>query len=109
MSDSPQKLEIIFEERKDKPTIAVTGAFGGPSPDMSNIMVHLYVEGHSLPNIIRYDMDEHGAVDMSEVGDRISRGHITREVQATLVLAPEIALKIGLWLQKHANAMLNPE
>ena len=38
-----------------------------------------------------------------ETSQQVSRGELTREVQASLVLTPEHALQLGQWLQENAR------
>lgn len=106
MSDHPEKFEIVYEKGQGKPTFAVTGAIGGPTPGGTTIVAHLYVDSPSVPNIQILDVDEDGGVDLSSKGNAITRGHLTREIQASIVLSPAAALSLGQWLTRHANNLL---
>ncbi len=104
MSQNKKQFTIGFEALKDKPTYAVNGAWGGTTPDGSNIVAHVFVERYSLPNYLTYDSEadaESVRVDR-ESEQRISRADITREVQASLVMTPESALRFAGWLREKA-------
>lgn len=97
-----EKLDIVYETGQSRGTLPVMGAFGGPAPDQSAIVAHIYTESPSVPSLTRHDIGEGGAVDMSH-GEPISRGHITRTILATLVLTPQAAKRLGAWLLAHGN------
>jgi hypothetical protein len=102
----PRRLAVVYEKVPNKPTVTATGAFGGPSPDQHNIIAQLYVEHGTVPSTISHAIREDGSVDLQH-GDPISRGDITREIQATLVLSPEAAVLIGNWLVTKGIAAIN--
>ena len=95
----PKKVSIVYEKVPNKPTITATGAIGGPSPDRQSIVAQLYVEHGSVPSVVSHEVREDGSFDLQH-GDAISRGDVTREIQATLVLSPEAAVLLGNWLLK---------
>ena len=102
----PKQISIVYEKVSGKPTVTATGAFGGPSPDRQSIVAQLYVEHGSVPSVVSHSIREDMSVDLQH-GDAISRGDITREIQATLVLSPEAAVVIGNWLVRHGIAAIN--
>jgi len=108
MSDPKREVTVNFE-CPSTPTYAVGGAWGGPSPDGSTIVAHLYVEHATLPNYLKYsaeDMPDGGSrVDLSSE-ERVSRGDLTREVQASIVLTPEVAISLAQWLVDKAQIAL---
>ena len=106
MEENRQELSMIIEKSKNAQTMAVTGAWGGPSPDGSNIIAHFYVESHALPNVINIKPNELGAFDPNE-GEQIMRGDITREIQAAMVMTPEVAISIGRWLMESGQRLLD--
>ena len=100
----PKQISIVYEKVSlGKPTVAATGAFGGPSPDHHSVVAHLFVEHPSIPSIISHRVRDDNTIDF-EHGDSVSRGDVTREIQTTLVLSPEAAILIGNWLVKHGVA-----
>ena len=99
MDDQQQKTaHVYYDDRPGKPTLAVTGAFGGPSPDGHNVIAHLYVEHAMVPSIAELELNEDGGARLIR---EIKRGEARREIQATLVLAPKAAISIGEWLRNH--------
>ena len=101
----PKKISIVYEKVPGKPTITATGAIGGPSPDRQSIVAQLYVEHGSVPSVVSHEVQEDGSFDLQH-GDAISRGDVTREIQATLVLSPEAAILLGDWLMKKGIAAI---
>ncbi|OGT95825.1 MAG: hypothetical protein A3I79_08405 [Gemmatimonadetes bacterium RIFCSPLOWO2_02_FULL_71_11] len=113
MADKKGTVSIVYEESEDRPSIPVGGAYGGPSPDGTLVVAHLYTEFGTIPAMEEHDQEEDGKVDLSK-GHQIKRGDVTRKVLATLVLSPEVAERVGKWLvQKSKMAMdrrkANPE
>jgi hypothetical protein len=92
-----ESLTIHYEEADGKRAAPVSGAYGGPSADGANVIVHVYSEWSMVPSIQQLPIDEKGVVHVSE-GQTIKRGDLQREVQATLVMTPEVAVRIGEWL-----------
>lgn len=104
-----QSVSIVYEDSSNKQTIAVNGAFGGPTPDSFNVVAHLYVEHRTVPHSISHPVDEKGNVDFSnDKSSTVSRGDVRREVQATLLLSPENSIRLGQFLlDKGAIALQN--
>ena len=102
--DTRDVATIHYEERPGKPTLAATGAFGGPTPDHLNVVAHLYVEHSMIPSISEVIVNEDGrGVNQ---GRNITRGEVRREIQAALVLTPQAAVGLGQWLIQHGNQCL---
>jgi hypothetical protein len=107
MSDeSPNEITFVYEDADEVRTIAATGAHGGPTPDGASVVANLYVERASIPHHVSHQIDERGEVDLSETSNQVSRGEVTREVQASLVMTPEHALQLAQWLQENAEQAL---
>lgn len=90
-------ISIVYEEPEDRPTIPVSGAFGGIALDSSLVFAHLYAEFGTLPAMHELEADEEGRVDTTK-GNLIRRGDLTRKVLATLVLTPTASVALGQWL-----------
>ena len=105
MSSEEKTVSIVFTNRNDRDSIPVTGAFGGPTPDGLAIVAHLYIEHGTVPSMVTHPIEDDGTVDFKTIHP-VTRGDVTREVQATIVLAPEHARSLGVWLAGHANAAL---
>ena len=92
----------------NKPTYAVGGAFGGPTPDGSAVVAHLYVEYGALPSYMTYEKietEEGERIDLSSE-QRVTRHDRIREVQATIHLTPEVAIALAQWLVQNAQIAL---
>lgn len=90
-------VTVHFEDHPDRPTLAVSGAWGGSSPDGAQVVAHVYSEWGMLPSILQIPVDDEG---VGHVKDQtaIRRGDVLREIQGTLVMSPEAAINIGQWL-----------
>ena len=103
MADKKGTLSIVFEEREDRPHIPVSGAIGGPGPGGTLVYAHVYTEFATIPAMEDHDVSEHGSVDLSK-GQRIRRGDITRSIEATLIMPPDVAIAVGTWLVTNGKA-----
>ncbi|MFO8098097.1 MAG: hypothetical protein R6T83_00575 [Salinibacter sp.] len=104
MSDpAPNEVTFVYESTGDAPTIAATGAHGGPTPDGASVVANLYVERASIPHHVSHQINEEGQVNLSERSEQVTRGELTRDVQASLVMTPEHAMQLGRWLQRNAK------
>jgi hypothetical protein len=101
--DAQDEITFVYEDADTVPTITATGAHGGPSPDGASVVANLYVERSSIPHHVSHQIDETGQVDLSERSEQVTRGELTREVQASLVMTPEHAMQLGRWLQRNAR------
>ena len=70
--DTRDVATIHYEERPGKPTLAATGAFGGPTPDHLNVVAHLYVEHSMIPSISEVIVDEDGVDVLRRVTNQFS-------------------------------------
>ncbi|PSQ95715.1 MAG: hypothetical protein BRD55_08755 [Bacteroidetes bacterium SW_9_63_38] len=104
--DAPNEITFVYEDADEVRTIAATGAHGGPTPDGASVVANLYVERASIPHHVSHQIDERGEVDLSETSNQVSRGEVTREVQASLVMTPEHAMQLAQWLQENAQQAL---
>ncbi|MEM8487425.1 MAG: hypothetical protein AAF564_17875 [Bacteroidota bacterium] len=101
------KFTFVYDKANNKPTIVATGAIGGPTPNGSMIIAHLFLEYGSVPALATYPIVDSNRLDLSsEEADLVQRGNATRDIQATLALSPQNALVIGEWLIKHAQGIL---
>lgn len=101
-----QSVSIHFEERPDKRTHPVSGAWGGPTPDGATVVAHVYAEWGMVPSIQQLSVDSDGRLVPDE--ERlIKRGDASREIQATLVMTPESAVAFGKWLIERGVAAFN--
>jgi hypothetical protein len=104
MSDNaPDEVTFVYEDTDEVRTLAATGAHGGPTPDGASVVANLYVERASIPHHVSHQIDENGQVNLQEQSGQVTRGELTREVQASLVMTPEHAMQLGQWLQRNAQ------
>jgi len=94
-------ISIVYERNKQAITFATSGAYGGPAPDHSGVVVHFYLEYPTVPHSSNLPLKDK-VVDFGHE-EKISRGDITREIQATTYLSPELAIVIGNWLIKNGE------
>ena len=104
MTGKPGKgsFTIVYEEQEPRPTLPVAGAYGGPNPDGSIVVAHVYTEFATLPALEEHEIQEGGVVDLTK-GHQIKRGDLTRKVLATLVMSPQAAMVFGRWLMDKAQ------
>ena len=105
MAEKDSKLVTFhYDERANKPTLSVSGVYGGPNTDGTSVVAHVFADWGMVPSISQIPVKD-GVPDFA--GEKtIKRGDINREIQATLIMAPEVALSIGGWLIQKAKAAL---
>lgn len=102
-----RKISIVTDKKKDICTLSVNGAWGGVSPNGNgSIIVNLYQDQPTIPTISDVEIDENGVANMSNA-QNITRGDITREVQAIICMSPTDAINIGKWLTQKGEEGLN--
>jgi hypothetical protein len=93
-------FKIRWQQPEDLKHLPVNGAIGGALPDGS-ISVLFYSERPSIPNMTIHPL----------LGDRVDLGkaseekdtHLTRTVQANVLMTPHAARQIGEWLLRKAD------
>lgn len=105
MAAKSTEVSVLYDEPSPRPFIPVGGAIGGHSPDGSSVIAHLYVESATLPARESMERDADGRVEPAKA-TRIVRGDITRSVQATLSLSPEVAVRLGKWFVAQGQAAI---
>lgn len=103
MSDPKKEISFVYEKNKDSKTVPVNGAYGGPTPDNSGVVVHFYLEYSSVPHSTDIPIEEGQRTVDIKAGRNISRGDYTREIQSSIFLSPENAISIGKWLINKAE------
>lgn len=102
----PGSISIVWEETENRPTIAITGAYGGASPDGSTVIAHVYTEYGTVPSLEEVHVQENGSVNLDDA-NRIRRGDVTRRVTASLVMAPEACVRLGIFLQQQGRLAID--
>lgn len=98
------EISITYSERTDKPTIAFTGVYGGPAPDGSAVVAHLFVEYGTIPIAAKHEIE--GPKILKRDVEVLKKSDVTREVQGTLVMSAESAAMLGKFLQEKAAMIL---
>ena len=94
-------ITIHYDERADKPTLAVAGAHGGLTAGGQHVVAHVYAEWGMIPSLEQIPISPSGEAGPSKI---IRRGDVNREVQASLVMTPEVAIGFGKWLIEKGMA-----
>lgn len=104
METPSKKVKIIFKNSIDNKTVAVTGAYGGPSPQ-GELIVHFFIEYQNFPDLIELDIEQTPPKETAHRKENI----YTREVQTTMVMRPDIAKVIGQWLIANSEKILQSD
>jgi|WetSurMetagenome_2_1015567.scaffolds.fasta_scaffold905974_1 hypothetical protein len=94
---SSSRVTVFYEKDKDYRLLPVTGAFGGPTPS-GDILAEFFVERRTAPEKIVMEISGGTANEISREGER----HV-RELVVGLLIRPDVAHSIGLWLIEKAK------
>lgn len=97
-----RSFSISYEEEEGRPTLPVSGAYGGASVDGTMVVAHIYSEFGTLPALEEHEISEEGVIDLTK-GNFIRRSDLTRKILATLVMSPEVAGRLAKWLSNKAD------
>lgn len=89
---------VKYERSTDYRTVAATGAFGGPAPN-GEIVFDLFVERFSVPESENLIIDGLGIMQAPTPIET----PILREAQVGVVMRPDIAFALGLFLMEKAQ------
>ena len=105
----PDPRFIIGFETGKVPSYPVGGAYGGPTPDGTAVVAHFYIEYVATPYHLRYDKVKEGDTErvLLETEEKFASNDITRELQTTVFMTPEVAMTIGQWLVEKGQAAKN--
>jgi hypothetical protein len=105
MANYNKILDIKYNKSNEYGMFPATGSCGGPTPS-GEIMCHFYVEYPTLPSALTVEINETtGEVKENVKIDDVNK--LTREIQATIVMRPDIAKMVGEWLIKNADEVIN--
>jgi len=104
--EQKKKISFVFDRSKNAITFPTTGIYGGPNPDNLGITIHFITEYSSIPHSSTIEIEEGKQIDLNS-GENIFRGDYTREVQATTVVTPEIAIIMAKWLEDAAKKIFD--
>jgi len=99
----PGTVNVKFRESKTFQMVAANGAWGGPTPQ-GDIICHFFIDGQALPESVQMEIDPvtRAMVTKSASGTNA----IIREVQVAVMMRPDIAKAVGLWLIKKADEVI---
>jgi hypothetical protein len=100
-----RELTIAYREHPDRMVVPATGAYGGSSPDGNAVIAHFYVEYPSVPVSESISIPLSGLVDPTKA-EVHKRSDIVREMQVTVAVAPELALKLASFFDQHGRAAI---
>jgi len=91
---------ISYEKSKDFKFIPATGAYGGPNPQ-GEIICNFYIEHRKYPEKSTARLNG----ETGKVVEKITAEQdlMVRELQIGVIMRPDIARLIGLWLIKKAD------
>jgi hypothetical protein len=101
--EKKSSLPIKYKRASDFKLIPATGAFGGPNPN-GEIICNFFIEYRSFPENLSVVVED-GKVPMQVESGKDDATYI-RELQAGIVMRPDIARLIGEWLVREANKAL---
>jgi len=106
MAEEKRSVSVIYEKAKNSDTVPITGAYGGPAPTGTGLVVHFFVEYPSIPNSTELEVED-GKIINAKGGKNISRGDITREIQFTSFMSAKTAITLGEFLIEKARLLTN--
>ena len=101
-----ESVTFRYDPAPDRRTVAVNGAYAVVSPSGGEVVVHLYIEHASVPLVATQQLDAEGHL-VPGTEEAAEKAAITREIQTSLVLSPEVAIGLGEFLQREGNRALS--
>lgn len=105
MEIEKKNISFLYEKNKDCKTFPISGAYGGPNPDNSGLIVHFYLEFPAIPYSTEVEIEKGNTIVDLKNSKNVSRGDYTREIQATTFMNAETAIVIGNWLIQNAEGL----
>lgn len=96
LDSSSNSITFHYQNSKYLRTIKVDGAWGGLSP-RSEIQMSVYSDLIPSPSFREFEIKEDGKLGKQKRG-QFSKQGIIREVEATLIMTPEVAEAVAKWL-----------
>ncbi|MGA9460699.1 MAG: hypothetical protein WBV16_13440, partial [Desulfobaccales bacterium] len=83
--DAPKSRQVTdyYEKNNNYKLLPATGAFGGVNPS-GDIIVDFFVERHSVPEKIIYEIGPSGNKEIKREGQKV-----VREMQVGIILKPQ--------------------
>jgi len=91
-------LEVVFRNAADSRTIAATGVWGGVGPT-GDIVAQFFVDRGANPESVTLDVSQFPHPEVK----RVAQDQVIREIQTAVVMRPDVAHSIGVWLMQKAK------
>lgn len=101
-------ISIVFGRSKEAPYLPVSGLYVGPTPDLSLLIGHLFIEHRTLPSVLTMKPEADGTYIPGNA-QPISRGDWTREIVVSFAVSPAAAITIGNVLIEAGHKLLDSE
>jgi len=101
-----KEINVRFAKSPDYKKFMATGVWGGPNPQ-GDIFCNFFIEYPELPKSLKLEIDPKDG--SSKELERVTEKNIVREIQACVVIRPDIAKLVGQWLIDHANKLMGQE
>lgn len=107
------RIKFHYQDSKQLRIIKVDGAWGGMTV-RSELQMSVYTETMASPTLQEFELKEGGTLG-KEISLSMKHTGVVREVEATLLMTPDIAKSIAMWLLnkiEHYEASVkveNPE
>jgi hypothetical protein len=92
-----KKVTIYYPKADHYRLLPVTGAFGGPTPS-GDILAEFFIERKTAPEKMIVEISDGTLNELSREGER----HV-RELQVGILIRPDVAHAIGVWLIEKAK------
>ena len=90
--ETPQEIDIYYKKSPDHRILKIDGAWFAITPQL-DIQVALYNDLHPVPSRIRHKVTPEGQLSPEEISSDVESG-IDRQVMATLVMNPVVAMQV---------------
>jgi hypothetical protein len=97
-------IKVDYKDSPTKVSFAPSGIWGGNN-FQGQIIAHFFTESRAFPVATTVTMDSAANKVVESVENRAGELRTIREVQASIVLSPDIAEAIGNWLIGNATIL----
>ncbi len=93
------KFTIILKRSPDYKIYPGNVVYGGPTPDLEEIVMNFCVDHSAYPNYIQHPITE-GRVDTSTISDLAVMGNVERELLCGVSMSVKQAKQLVDWLSQ---------
>ena len=98
--EQPHTVSFRYHKSQSFRVIHADGAFGGLTP-RKGIFLAFYNERFPIPEVTVQEVTAEGRLGAEILGQRQVKGEIIREVEAGIVMDPEVAKSLVMWLNER--------